>query len=76
MQKKKPCAVMEYTLTSEPDFDDQISLTEIIMNGIEKFISAVIGRLCIESSCRVVGKRTKELHHKSAAERLPILFND
>lgn len=38
-------AIMECTLTYQPDFDDSISLTELIENGTEKFISAVISKL-------------------------------
>lgn len=34
-------AVLEYTLAAEPDFDNQFSLTEIIREGTEKFISVV-----------------------------------
>lgn len=34
-------AVIECTLTSEPDFDKQISMTEIIEKGTEKFVTAI-----------------------------------
>lgn len=38
-------AVIECTLTPNPDFDDQISLTEEIKSGTEKFIAALTGLL-------------------------------
>lgn len=38
-------AVIEYLLTSEPDFEDQPSLTKCIETGTEEFISAVIKKL-------------------------------
>jgi len=38
-------AIMECTLTAQPNFDDSISLTELIENGTEKFISAFISKL-------------------------------
>lgn len=34
-------AIIECTLTSEPDFDKQTLLTEIIEDGTEKFLSAI-----------------------------------
>lgn len=36
-------AVIECILTSDPDFDDQTSLTQSIKSGTEKFITAVTG---------------------------------
>jgi len=38
-------AIIEYTLTSTPDFDEQASLIEIIEKGIDKFIIAVNSNL-------------------------------
>ena len=34
-------AVIEGVLTSDPDFDQQLSLTEMIGEGTEKFISVI-----------------------------------
>ncbi|MDD4729944.1 MAG: hypothetical protein PHN55_14495, partial [Dysgonamonadaceae bacterium] len=34
-------AIIEYTLTSSPNFEDQVILTDIIEQGIEAFITAV-----------------------------------
>lgn len=36
-------AVIEYTLAAEPDFDNQLKLSETICEGTEKFLSAVVG---------------------------------
>ena len=41
-------AALEFTLTSEPDFDEQNSLTQLIVSGTEKFISAVTTNLLME----------------------------
>jgi len=38
-------AIIEYTLTDTPDFDEQASLIEIIEKGIDKFIIAVNSNL-------------------------------
>lgn len=38
-------SIIEYTLMAEPDFDDQNGMSEGIMKGTEKFISAVLERL-------------------------------
>ena len=38
-------SIIEYTLTSEPDFDNQPSLSDIIEQGTEKFIAAVTSLL-------------------------------
>jgi len=34
-------AIIEYTLTSTPDFEEQASLIKIIEQGIEKFVTAI-----------------------------------
>lgn len=38
-------SIIEYTLMSDPDFDDQNGMSEGIIKGTEKFISAVLERL-------------------------------
>lgn len=38
-------AIIEYTITSTPDFDEQASLIEIIEQGIDKFVIAVSSHL-------------------------------
>ncbi len=38
-------AIIECTLASKPDFENQDSLTDIIEHGIEKFVAAITGVL-------------------------------
>jgi hypothetical protein len=38
---ENPDAIMEYTLTSTPDFEDQASLIGLIEQGVEKFVTAL-----------------------------------
>lgn len=38
-------AIIEYTLTSEPDFDNQALLIDIIQDGTEKFLSVIAKHL-------------------------------
>lgn len=38
-------AIIEFTLTSNPNFDEQASLIDAIEQGIEKFITTITSRL-------------------------------
>ena len=38
-------AIIEYTLISDPDFENQALLTDIIEQGVEKFVAAISGLL-------------------------------
>lgn len=40
-------AIIEYTLVSEPDFDDQVVLTDTICQGAQVFIDAVCKLLVV-----------------------------
>jgi hypothetical protein len=38
-------AIIEYTLTTAPDFENESSLTDTLEHGVEKFMAAVINRV-------------------------------
>jgi hypothetical protein len=40
-----PDAIIEYTLTAAPDFENEASLTDTLEHGVEKFMAAVIHRI-------------------------------
>jgi hypothetical protein len=44
-----PDAIIECILTPEPDFEDQVSLIDIIDQGVEKFITTISESLSIQN---------------------------
>lgn len=44
--KNNPDAIIEFTLTADPNFDEQTSLIDTIEQGTEKFIDTITSYLC------------------------------